>query len=123
MNIKGFLKANGLRQVDLAKYLGISDSAVSVMSQEKSNPSGENLNKILNNDQGWDTSMLFEPVESISVRASGAAKTRVYSPGNDGTGKEVELLTEQVKFLTAALEEEKARSERYLAMIEKLMER
>lgn len=57
---KQFLKVNHLRQVDLAKYLGITESAVSNIVNGRARPSEENLIKILENDCGWDVSMIRE---------------------------------------------------------------
>ena len=58
MNVRDFLKANSLKQVELARYLGITEAAISNVVKEKSEFSKENLIKIMNNPYGWDTSML-----------------------------------------------------------------
>jgi transcriptional regulator with XRE-family HTH domain len=58
MNVREFLKANSLKQVELARYLGITEAAISNVVKEKSEFSKENLIKIINNPHGWDTSML-----------------------------------------------------------------
>ena len=72
MNIKEFLRANGLKQKELADYLGIGEPAVSKMAKGYTNPSEGNLYKILNNNQGWDTSMLEE--EHIEIRHDATTK-------------------------------------------------
>lgn len=59
-----FLRQNGLRQVDLARFLGVSEPSVSRMVKGHTNPSEENLRKILANDRGWDVSMLVDPDHS-----------------------------------------------------------
>lgn len=59
MDIKEFLYRNKLKQVDLAKYLGVTEAFISRMVKGVGNPSKENLTKILNNPHGWDTSMLI----------------------------------------------------------------
>lgn len=59
MDIKEFLYRNKLKQVDLAKYLGVTEAFISRMVKGVGNPSKENLTKILNNPYGWDTSMLI----------------------------------------------------------------
>lgn len=59
MDIKEFLYRNKLKQVDLAKYLGVTEAFISRMVKGAGNPSKENLTKILNNPHGWDTSMLI----------------------------------------------------------------
>lgn len=65
MRVRDFLKANGLKQRELATYLEITEAAVSNVVKEKSDFSKENLIKILNNPYGWDTSMLSESQEEI----------------------------------------------------------
>ena len=58
MRVCEFLKANGLKQRELASYLGITEAAVSNAVKGKSEFSKENLIKITNNPHNWDTSML-----------------------------------------------------------------
>ena len=71
---KSFLKANGLKQVELALFLEVTESAVSNVVRGKANLSEEKLIKILQNDQGWDTSMLV------------GLSSRNYSVGNNSSG-------------------------------------
>ena len=65
MRVREFLKANNLKQRELANYLGITEAAVSNAVKGKSDFSEENLIKILNNPYGWDASMLVnnDPAE------------------------------------------------------------
>ena len=58
-NIKQFLIDNDLKQVELARFLGITEASVSKMAKGTTNPSNANLQKILDNDRGWDTASLF----------------------------------------------------------------
>lgn len=60
MDIRGFLKANNLKQRELAHFLGVTEAAISNVVKGKSFFAEENLIKILNNPHGWDTSMLHE---------------------------------------------------------------
>ncbi|MBR5660565.1 MAG: helix-turn-helix transcriptional regulator [Bacteroidales bacterium] len=61
-NIKQFLIDNNMRQVELARFLGITEGSVSKMAKGITRPSGENLRKMMDNDKGWDTSsLLLEP--------------------------------------------------------------
>ena len=60
MKVREFLKANSLKQVDLARFLGVTEAAISNVVKGKSEFSEENLIKILNNPHGWDVSMLTE---------------------------------------------------------------
>ena len=66
MKVREFLKANSLRQVDIARYLGVTEAAVSNVVKGKSEFSEENLIKILNNPYGWDTSLLEKPEDSVT---------------------------------------------------------
>lgn len=58
-NIKQFLIDNNMRQVELARFLGISEGSVSKMAKGLTNPSKENLRKMMENDRGWETSALL----------------------------------------------------------------
>lgn len=58
MEVRAFLKANNLKQRELAYYLGITEAAISNVVKGKASFSKENLIKILNNPHKWDTSML-----------------------------------------------------------------
>lgn len=60
MELRDFLKVNNLRQVDIARYLGVTEAAISNVVKEKSEFSKENLIKLQDNPYGWDTSMLVE---------------------------------------------------------------
>ena len=56
--IRQFIRQNGLRQKDLASYLGITEGAVSQLVKGSTKLSKENLAKLLDNKRGWDVSML-----------------------------------------------------------------
>lgn len=58
MKVREFLQVNGLKQRELAQYLGVTEAAISNVVKGKSYFSEENLIKILKNNRGWDTSML-----------------------------------------------------------------
>ena len=58
MEVRAFLKANNLKQRELAYYLGVTEAAISNVVKGKASFSKENLIKILNNPHEWDTSML-----------------------------------------------------------------
>lgn len=60
MKMREFLKVNSLKQVDIARYLGVSEAAISNVVKGKSEFSTENLIKIMTNPHGWDVSMLTE---------------------------------------------------------------
>ena len=58
MEVREFLRVNKLKQVDLARYLCVTESAISNVVKGKSEFSEENLIKIINNPYGWDTTLL-----------------------------------------------------------------
>lgn len=62
MDIKKFLHDNGLKQIDLVNYLKISKPFAPQLVHGKANLSVPNLNKLISNPYGWDTSALAAPV-------------------------------------------------------------
>ena len=107
MDIKDFLYKNKLKQVELAKYLGVTEAFISRMVKGMGNPSKENLTKILNNPYGWDTSMLING--SIYAGNNNVGDVNVQIGQNRASGdssmkiavleKENEMLREQIEFL------------------------
>lgn len=63
MNVREFLKVNSLKQVELSRYLSVTEAAISNVVKGKSEFSEENLIKILNNPNGWDVSMLMQETQ------------------------------------------------------------
>lgn len=55
MNFKEFLYKNKLKQVDIAKYLNITEASVSRFAKGIANLSKENLCKLLDNPYSWHT--------------------------------------------------------------------
>ena len=68
MNFITFLEVNGLKQKDLAQFLGVSEPSVSAYVSGKTTPSPDKLKKILDNPE-WDTTALSEtdPGKDIQV--------------------------------------------------------
>lgn len=81
--ISEFLQANGLRQVDLVKYLELSKPYISQVVNGTAKLSPEKLSKLINNDRGWDVSMLSS-VQSSSIPS---------------VSSEISILRERVAFL------------------------
>lgn len=120
MDIKEFLYRNKLKQVDLAKYLGVTEAFISRMVKGLCNPSKENLTKILNNPHGWDTSMLIDG--GIYAGNNNAADVNVLIGHNRVNAckkdsdeatqiavleKENEMLREQLEFMKTLLNSQK----------------
>lgn len=116
MDIKEFLYRNKLKQVDLAKYLGVTEAFISRMVKGAGNPSKENLTKILNNPHGWDTSMLINGGIYAGNNNAGDVNVQI---GQNRAGnrpkdadavtqiavleKENEMLREQLEFMKTLL--------------------
>lgn len=62
-----FLKINKLRQVDLAKYLNISESFVSQIVKGQRSLPPDKLKLLLKNDQGWDITPLNPKRDKIPL--------------------------------------------------------
>lgn len=124
MDIRGFLEANNLKQVDLARYLGVSESAVSSMINGKSKPSKGNLIKMINNPHGWNVSMLVEESNSMINNQSGTHiggnNTVTMSTGNCVLEKENASLRKENELLRSQLEKIEAEKQEYWEMIKRL---
>lgn len=120
MDIKEFLYRNKLKQVDLAKYLGVTEAFISRMVKGLCNPSKENLTKILNNPHGWDTSMLIDGgiyagnnnAGDVNVQIGHNRVNACKKDSDEATQiavleKENEMLREQLEFMKTLLNSQK----------------
>lgn len=120
MDIKEFLYRNKLKQVDLAKYLGVTEAFISRMVKGLCNPSKENLTKILNNPHGWDTSMLIDSgiyagnnnAGDVNVLIGHNRVNACKKDSDEATQiavleKENEMLREQLEFMKTLLNSQK----------------
>lgn len=58
--LRKFRIQNKLLQKEIADYLGVSRNFISIIESGKSSLPREQWQKLVNNDQGWDTSALLE---------------------------------------------------------------
>lgn len=58
VQLKIFRKANNLTQIEVAEFLGIGKSFISRIESGSVGLPEDKLIKLLNNDRGWDVSML-----------------------------------------------------------------
>ena len=65
---KLFISTNGLKQKDVADYLGVTNQFISQVIQGKCNLPSSKLKALLNNDKGWDVSMLTGPTTQQSLK-------------------------------------------------------
>lgn len=109
MEVRAFLKANGLKQRDLAYYLGVTEAAISNVVKGKSDFSNENLIKILNNPHNWDTSMLIEVEPETPAPSQGgqdSAVVELLKEQNAELLAKIDLLNQQIGELRALLKKE-----------------
>lgn len=78
---KQFLKVNHIRQVDLARFLGVTESSISSVINGRNQLSEPNLVKILNNDRGWDVSMLQPASVGSNINSVVNSKNFSYEHG------------------------------------------
>ncbi len=126
---KQFLRANGLKQIDLAKYLGITESHVSNLCRGKSNLSEEKLAKLLENDRGWDVSMLVQGGKAVGDNSgvfiagnnhltnSPIDNRRADSSSPDVLRTQIELLGELIKEKDAQIKEKDAQIKKLLDIL------
>lgn len=62
IDLKTFREVNNLKQIDLASFLGTSRVFISQVESGKSKLPPEQLSKLLQNNKGWDISMLQEEI-------------------------------------------------------------
>ena len=65
-----FLKANNLKQLDICRYLDVSQPYISQVIRGKMKLSQPIFNRLVNNDQGWDITPLLNPAKSPQLDAS-----------------------------------------------------
>lgn len=99
-SIETFLRINGLRQVDLARYLGMSEGSVSKMIHGQTNATAATIKRLVENDRGWDATPL-----------TGA-------PQRDDS--QVKYLKAEVKRLRAEVEDLRREKEEYWQVIKNL---
>lgn len=108
--IKVFLKTNRLKQVDLARMLGISEPFMSQVANGAANLGPDNLEKLftLAGEYGWDISMLpsteTHGVDEITIRGR-----------NTNTPQQFDKMLD-------ALNESLKQNSRLIGIIEKLQE-
>lgn len=95
--IEEFLAVNGLKQIELANYLGVNKSTISQAVSGRAKLHQSKVNKILMNKNGWDCSM-FD-------RASVVQKIGDNSNNNTQVAGNAESLKWEVELLKQLLEE------------------
>ena len=127
---KLFLQKNHLKQVELANFLGVTESSVSSAVNGRNRLSDENLVKILENDRGWDISM-FDQSRSVNIGrdASGVIiggnnvhspidNRQYYSDSPDVLRATIDLLDERIKEKDAQIKEKDAQIKQLLDILQ-----
>lgn len=107
--VKVFLKTNRLKQVDLARLLGISEPFISQVANGTANLSFDNMEKLfdLANEHGWDVSMLQSP--------TGAGTATYKDTRNANTSQQIDKMLD-------TLNEALKQNSRLIGIIEKMQE-
>ena len=69
--IRAFRKANSLTQDELGEYLGMKKSFISKIENGKEKLPMQKFQKLINNDRGWDVSMLAQAVQGDFIHQQG----------------------------------------------------
>lgn len=88
--MSNFLRANNLRQIEVARYLGISKPFMSQLTSGRSKLPAAHIEKLKANEHGWKTEMLDE---SLVVKQA------------DPLHSELAVLRARVELLERLLEE------------------
>ena len=132
VELKVFLKKNNVKQVELARYLGVTEASVSNIVAGRYKLSDENLTKILENAEGWDTSMFTDGAtisagdNSVIVQGANHVHSidnrHYYSDSPDVLKAQIELLDRNIKEKDAQIKEKDAQIKEKDAQIKTLLE-
>ncbi len=113
--LEKFLVVNHLKQADIIEFLKLSKSTISQAVSGKSQLSKIKLFELIENDRGWDASMLSAPVNITQSIGDGSSNNTQVACDQNITAlqKEIEMLREQL----TALQKEK---EEYWQLIKRL---
>ncbi|MBQ9660733.1 MAG: helix-turn-helix transcriptional regulator [Bacteroidales bacterium] len=135
MDLKEFRKANGLTQAQLGEFLGMKKSFISKIENGKEKLPPLKFRKLLDNDQGWDVSMLTEEGHQMNIggNASGVIvngnnvhspidNRQYYSDSPDVLRATIDLLDERIKEKDAQIKEKDAQIKEKDAQISRLLD-
>lgn len=120
IDLKAFRKANNLTQTVLGDYLGVKKSFVSAIETGKAGLPEDKFTRLMENSQGWDTSMLI-----VDATIAGDV---IQANGQNNVGKmvadaEISSLKKENEMLRAQVDELKEEKEKYWEMIQRLTAR
>ena len=128
--LKKFRKANSITQSELGDYLGIKKSFISSIENRRAKLPEDKFTKPLNNDRGWDISMLSQEssptsnsgVYINSINHSPIDNRQYYSDSPDVLRAQIEILDERIKEKDAQIKEKDAQIKEKDAQIKQLLE-
>lgn len=116
--IKKFRVVNGLTQSQLGDYLGVGKSFLSSIETGRAKLPPEKFSKLLNNDQGWDVSMLIS--NSPSIKIGNVTANASNGPSGLSDNKNLEVLKAENALLKAENESLKAQIATLSRVVENL---
>lgn len=118
IDLKAFRKANGLTQADVAQYLSVSAPFITRVETGANKLPEDKLQKLINNDMGWDTTSLFITGGDHIHQTGGKNNIGkiTYDNENASLKKEIEMLRRQIEDLMRTNKE-------YWDMIKELMKK
>lgn len=117
-DLRAFRKANKLKQKDLAKYLNTTCAFISMVETGASKLPPEKLSLLLNNTEGWETSMLVGNGGIYAGNNNGGSVNVQIGQNRSGDGnqssrdantqiavleKENQMLREQIEFMKSLI--------------------
>lgn len=128
--LKKFRKANSITQSELGDYLGIKKSFISSIENRRAKLPEDKFTKLLNNDRGWDISMLSQessPTSNSCVYINGNNRInhsqidnrQYYSDSPDVLRAQIEILDERIKEKDAQIKEKDAQIKQLLEILAK----
>lgn len=120
IDLKAFRKANNLTQTELGNYLGVKKSFISSIETGKAGLPEDKFTKLMDNTQGWDTSMLIaeSTINGDVIQANGQNCV-----GKMVADAEMSSLKKENEMLRAQVDELKEEKEKYWEMIQRLTAR
>ena len=128
IDLRAFRRINSLTQDALGNYLGIKKSFISRIESGQVNLPKDKYIKLLNNDRGWDTTMIEGDKISIGQNNSGVIvngdnenspidNRHYYSDSPDVLRAQIEVLDARIKEKDAQIKEKDAQINKLLDIL------
>ena len=135
MDLRAFRKANGLTQDQLGEFLDMKKSFVSKVENGREKLPEKKLQKLLRNNQGWDTSFIEGDTHQMNIGrdANGVIvngsnhspihqdNRKYYSDSPDVLRAQIDLLEDRIKEKDAQIKEKDAQIKEKDAQINRLL--